>query len=166
MRSSVQEDCSVADGHAELQDLLPTGQCRLEDWKFRFSHSVVATVLMPAEVAATMPQRGNNVGADLFQRQSIFAQLESGGVKPNLQMFKFVSTEDEKSVRQDSARGLGFSMELRNVPGPTFRDLICLNRKTGVTYPRPVHCKTEGKYIMSQSEAHDENILKHVDKII
>lgn len=86
--SSAQEDCSVADGHAELQDLLPTGQCRLEVWKFWFSHSVVATVLMPAEVTATMPQRGNNVGADLFQRESIFAQLESGGVKPNLQMYK------------------------------------------------------------------------------
>lgn len=57
-------------------------------------------------------------------------------------------------------------MELRAVPGPTFEDLICLNRETGATYPRPVHCKTEGKYIMIQNEAHDDNMLNHVDKII
>lgn len=159
---SAQEDCSAADGHAELQDLLPTGQCRLEVWKFGN---------LPLSWCQQRSLQPCHSGAIMlvqicFERESIFTQLESGGVKPNLQMYKFVSTEDGKSVRQDSARGLGFSMELRTVPWPTFGDLICLNRETGATYPRPVHCKTEGKYIMIKKEVHDNNMLIHVDKII
>lgn len=84
---SAREDCLVADGHAELQDSLPTGQCWVVQFRFytfRFGfHSIFDTVLMPALVPATMLQREGNKFAD-------FALLYNLNLEESSQTYKFL----------------------------------------------------------------------------
>lgn len=53
-----QEDCIVADGHAELQDTLPTSQCRLVQFRYIQCKFKLPTAYLTLLLPAIMPEPG------------------------------------------------------------------------------------------------------------